>query len=434
MPCKHLTTAVPPGCTPCATPCNTPYHQEETVEKGGAAVMRMMLGSQKVGLTPLPTQQELYDEAITHNLATEPAGTWYIDPQGLAETLIHFKPAAFTNTFINYSFPNTAGGRGEANQKIVFTIETYEVAPAVVVADGGQWIAVVGYLTNAAGQLQSFFVNDPRPPIVDGTGDPPDFEVPAATWNANYMQPVAGGAQWNNQFTMVCDPKPPRGELAAVRERPLADGRRLIDPDRAVQLTRQVLEERGTLRRELFARAVGQGTVARPQLVQNLDREDQYYYLVRFQRDGRDAAVVALDARFGIFLEAIAYHQPVQFFRPANELPRLLARGVPREERLEDVRDRLLDRWSGQPGDPRRFRRDLEAELARLREPLGRYQPRPEEVSVHPVMVWQPSPGSMSMLYPYYLVNTPKRRLYVRAADGEIFTRLGPLYWQRLGG
>lgn len=416
----------------------TPYYQEETAERGGAAVMRMVLGSDKLGLNPLPSQQDLYNDAHGRNDATEPAGVWYIDPQGLRDSLMHFKPASFTNIFVNYDF--AAADRAQANAKIVYTIDHYEVAPAVLVGAGPQWLAVVGYRTDAGGALQAVFVNDPRPPITDGTGDPPDFEVAAATWNdpaGGYFRPVNGGVRWNNRFAMVCDPDPPRGELPAARDAPHADGRRILDPEQIVELSRRALKERGTLKRELFARAVEGGTPAKPQLVQMLDREDRFYYLVRYQIEGQDAAVIALDARFGVFLEGIAYRRPLRFFRiTAGAIPRLLSKGLVLEERLEDVRDRIIGLLAAEPCRPDRelLHRRLEVELARLRQPIGHREPHAEEIDVHPLMVWQASAASLSMLYPFYQVNTPRRRIYIRAADAGIFTVLDPLFWLRLGG
>lgn len=465
--------------------------------------MKMILESDKVGLKPAPSQAGLFNDAKSRNLSSEPAGTWDIDPQGLRDSLMHFKPSTFKQVFINYNF--AAANVAAANAKIVYTIDQYEVAPAVVVATGTQWLAVVGYRTDGGGNLQAVFVNDPRPPITDGTGDPPDFEVSAEIWTSStysYMQPVSGGKFWNNQLAMVCDPDPPKGELASAREKPRADGRQIISPEQAIEFTREILEERGTLERELFARAIKSGTPAEPQLVKILDREDQFYYLVRYQIEGQDAAVVALDARFGVFLEAIAYHRPLRFFRPTPaEIPSLLTKPLTLEEGVEDVRDRIIDwlaqnvdpalpggipGWSfsfavrlarlifsfrlnlsleqRQPGtsavqaprlspqssdqekasrqrrlqpsgwDMQRLRNMLDTEIARLRQPIGYREIRPEELNVHPMMVWQPSAESISMLYPFYQVGIPGQEIYIRAADGEVFTKLNSLFLQRLGG
>jgi hypothetical protein len=290
------------------------------------------------------------------------------------------------------------------------------------------------------------FLNDPRPPLPVGTSDPPDFEVSAANWNTNtyYLQAVSGGTQWNNQFAMVCDPDKPKGELRAAVEKPRADGRQIIKAEQAVALAKDLLAERGSLERELFARAIKQGKPAKPQLVQVLDKKDQFYYLVRWQIDGQDAALVAIDARFGVFHEAIAFHKPLISFRvsPA-EIPRLLERRFVEEERIEDVRDRIVHRLI-QRLDPRQpglagwelqpLRDMLEVELARSRQPAHSFEVRPEEINVHSMMVWQPAAQSMSMLYPFYLVNTPQRPYYVRAIDAAVFTRFDPLFRQRLGG
>jgi len=151
------------------------------------------------------------------------------------------------------------------------------------------------------------------------------------------------------------------------------------------------------------------------------------------------------DARYGIFLEAIAFHRPLRFFRLGpREVPKVLREGLTIEERLEDVRDRIINRLMAsvdlkQPGvlpgwDFQRLRGMLDREIALMRQPITRLQFRPEEISVHPLMVWQPTAESMSLLYPFYQVNTPKRRIYVRVADAALFTDLVVVGLQRLGG
>lgn len=446
---KHLIVPTPSGSTPCASPCHTPYFQEEQEEYGAAAVMRMTLGSQKVGLAPLPSQVDLYNYAIAQNRPGEPMGLWYIDPQGLRDTLRDHRPPGFTNTFNIYGFPNTTAGRQQAHQKIIDTIDAFEVAPAALVQGGSQWVAVVGYRTNdGTGDLEAVFLNDPRPPVSDGTGDPPDHEVDASLWDSHsyYFQVIsAPGSFWHEQLVLVVDPKPPEGESRVARQSPLAEGRQIISPSQAVEFVHKHLEGRGMLRRKLFARAVEAGQVAEPQLVQTRHREDQFYYLTRFQINEGDAAVVALDARSGIFLEAIAYHKPVRFFGVApKEIPRLLEKGFTIYERTEDVRNRIVGQLHHYLNPERcglapevvtqRLHHILDLELARLRQPLLHRQFRPEEINVHSTMVWQPSAQSMSPLYPAYLVSTPRQNLYVRAADGLVFDGWMRPWWQRLGG
>jgi hypothetical protein len=445
---KHLTASPAAGSIPCTNPCATPYHQEEIAEYGAAAVMRMVLGSQRVGLNPLPTQADLYNDAVTRNSAGEPANLWHVDPQGLRDSLIHFKPASFTNTFVNYNFDGTPLGLGQANAKLIYTINQYEVAPAALVAGGPQWLAVVGYRTDNSDALTAVFLNDPRPPVAQGTGDPPDWEVSAATWSGNnaYFRPVNNlSTTWGGKYATVCDPDKPEGETLIARDRPMADGRELINPEQAIEIARRLLEERGTIQLKTFARALSEGTPVKPLLVQSIDRRDRFYYLLRWQINGLDAAAVALDARFGIFLEGIAYQEPLRFIRLSpREVPRLLLQGLTEGERMEDVREQIIGRLM-EGMDLRRpgalpgwgmhdLRRLLDFELDRLRRPPARLILRLEEIQVHPLAVWQPCAESLSMLYPFYLVTTPRRTYYVRLGDAAIFDRLRDLRWLQLGG
>jgi hypothetical protein len=215
-------------------------------------------------------------------------------------------------------------------------------------------------------------------------------------------------------------------------EKPRADGSRIISSDEAISFAYESLKERGILERELFARAIRDGKPDRPQLVQVTDQEDQFYYLIRYRIKGLDAAVVALDARFGTFREAIAYSEPLRFFKlTSKEIPRLLRKGIPLEERLETVRDRIISRLVQninvvkQPGvtlgwNLPQLNEILELELARFRQPIRQLVIRPQEINVHPLMVWQPSAQSSSLLYPFYQVNTPRMN-YVRAADCPVY-------------
>jgi hypothetical protein len=448
---KHLRVPSPGG-TPCASPCNTDLYQEETFERGGAAVAKMMLCSQKVGLDPMTTfQTDLYTYANSHNLATEPANLWDVDPMGLRTVLRDKKPPAFGNTFNIYTFTNDQAGLDAANAKIIYTIDNYEVAPAALVAGGTQWVAVVGYKTDGAGHLTDIFLNDPRPPVSEGTGDPPDFQVAASTWDDNnYFNAVDGGVEWNNKRVLVVDPEEPKGELPTAVEKPLFDGRDLINPDEAIKAAFHLLRERGAAERPLFARALEAGQPAAPHLVQVSDREDTFYYLVRIQVRGEDLAVIALDARFGTFLEAIAYHKPLRFFAlTPEEVPGRFKEGLVLHENLENVRDRIIQRLqkvtgpvqpAGRPAsllpgvELAQVNRILAEEIARARRPQVYRRFRTPELSVHPVMVWQPSAESISRLYPSYSVATPRGNYLVRAADGLIYDQFTHFFALYLGG
>jgi hypothetical protein len=137
--------------------------------------------------------------------------------------------------------------------------------------------------------------------------------------------------------------------------------------------------------------------------------------------------VVALDALTGAFLESIAYPEPVPFFAvDRDRLPRLLADGLPVRRPIEEARDRILSQLmrdrDGRIRSPRHVRATLDLELARLIEPPERAFFRREEVMVHPLMAWHPCGEASSLLYPSFVISTPRKTIYARAADGRLTT------------
>jgi hypothetical protein len=442
---KHLFT--PAGTIPCQLPCNTPFFQEQTVPRGGAAVMQMVLGCERVGLSPLPSQTDLFNQAVALN--QERPFVWYIDPVGLKDTLMARVPSTFNNVFVVDAFPD----RDTVNSIIRQTIDIFEVAPAVLVNSGKQWVAVVGYgIDDNTGLLDKFWVRDPSPPPLSGSATPLQA-VAAATWNTNdywLKNPVdPTSTVWGGQFAAVCDPKAEPEPLRSAQPVLYATGTEILAPELAVELARRVLEEEGLLDQELFRRAVESCEPSEPSLVRRVDVDDQFYYLVRFQPDvGQDLAVVAVDARFGSFLEAIAYPDPVASrVSSPDEVPSVLEAGVPTRPSVELARDRLIARVLESPvmaetHNPAlalfELRDVLGVELARLRQPGEAVTFRREEILVHQLMVWRPCGPTNSLLYPWYLVSTPIKSVYVRAADGLISTDFDddclPFAWQLLGG
>ena len=418
------------GATPCTNPCNTTYFPAGTALSGGAAVMQMVLHSARVGV-PIPVdkaqeQKDWFNEVGTNSWNTETAWPWGVDPGGMRQALETKKTLgspSFHGGFVIYEEPN----RDALNTHITFTIDwtDYEVAPAVLINSGKQWLAVVGYERDASGQLLNLWVMDPKTP---GTEQGNSTIVSAPVWGTDpyyLMNPVSTNSmKWGGKFIAVVDPRLPTETLTSAVPRPRADGVEIISPERAIEFARQILEDEGFVDDELYARALESGRPAEPSLVQRLDESDSFYYLVRYQHKGRDMAVVALDARFGVFLEATAFPEPVGFFAVERaDVPSLLAEGVPIRPSVQETHDRILrgflrsetERGSGVPP----FSAALDLELARLRDPHEFIRFRDREIVVHPLMVSDPC-GEASLLYPSYMVNTPRKTVYVRAADRKV--------------
>jgi hypothetical protein len=387
-----------------------PYHQQDTDYYCGAACAQMVLETIGAGLLD---QDPLY--ADNHNHSTiEPS--WYSGPDGLTWTMNDRRPASFTNSFVLFALAN----EDTISRKIAWTIHHYQVAPIALVYGWNHWIVVRGYEASAAPTgsgdttytISSFDVNNPWPPCPsfytppgtppphggsDGCGSGSDRgvvneHIAYAFWQSTYMTGVPTG-HWNGEFLAVCDPEPPADRVGEQRKPDhRADGERIVSPREAVDFALRGLDEYGLWNRKDWASILEGTEPGEPQLVQRLDLQDTFYYIVPLQT-GRDTypAAVSVDARFGLYNQAAA----------------LLGRGQAAFPRLdaESVFKLVVD------------------QKFELEDRLGRLRVRPEAFCQYPTLVWRPCRESLSPFWPFYMVTVGSQRLYIRL-DGRIFTRL----------
>jgi hypothetical protein len=217
--------------------------------------MQMVLHSGTVGVPEPPPadlpkeQKSLYDQAVgtptSVGFNTEGPPFWYIDPSGMNGTLNANRPTSFLpNGWVITA--NT--DRDVINDCIAYTIFHYEVAPAVLINGGTQWVAVVGYQIDQSvtpWQLKRLWVFDPKIPTKGGYGT---TTVDAANWaSLSYWLlnrvPATSSVTWGDTFVTVRDPRPPAEGLPAATPRHRADGGDIVSPERAVEFARQILEE-----------------------------------------------------------------------------------------------------------------------------------------------------------------------------------------------
>src|SRR5438034_1121108 len=113
----------------------------DMADYGGACAMWMILNSDKVtapgyGSPPSTTDLEsLYSYAVARN-AMDP-GDWKINPDGLRITLNDkdTAPGRAAFNFDEHSYESTTSmmPQKDANDKIIYTIQQWEVAPAVMI-------------------------------------------------------------------------------------------------------------------------------------------------------------------------------------------------------------------------------------------------------------------------------------------------------------
>lgn len=136
-----------------------------------------------------------------------------------------------------------------------------------------------------------------------GSGGNPgvaDEHISSTTRRTNYMTGISGG-HWSGKFVAVCDPEQPPTRRPE-RQEPLRrrfDGEQLIEAAQAAELSDRALEEVGLANRDTWRKALDGTELGEPALVQRLDRNDSFYWIVPRSRNGVTTAVVNIDARYG---------------------------------------------------------------------------------------------------------------------------------------
>jgi hypothetical protein len=391
-----------------------PYHQQDTSYYCGAACAQMVIASPDVG-GALLDQDDLYTDNHSHSL--HDGGAWATGPDGLQWTMNDRRPPGFTGWFALYE-PTS---EDTISRKIVWTIHHYNVAPIALVFGSAHWIVVRGFdasdapasSTDTGYSITAFDVNNPWPPVPSwsnaAAGPPPPHggsdgcgtggdrgvaneHITYATWQSTYMTGVSFG-HWNGKFVAVCDPDPPATQPGRMAERPKRlDGVKLIEPKKAAKLALAGLDAYGLAKRNSWKPALDGTEPAAPMLVQRLDRDDSFYYIVPLERSKRRASVAALvDARFGDYMQAISLGEADNAILPQLSL------------------DEAMKRVVG-----KRF------ELPRF---AGRLLVRPEALCLGPVLVWKPCRESLSPYWPFYQVRVGGHTIYIRI-DGAVFTEL----------
>jgi hypothetical protein len=283
------------------------YHTQDTSYYCGGACAMMVLAEIGVGYGSLD-QDDLYTSNNTHN--AQPG--WYSDPEGVRFTMVDRKPASFSNTFVVYRQASEVAG----SQKLVYTLQHYGVSPIVLVYGCAHWIVVCGVQTDvnpATGPytIEGFWVNNPvheanEPHAagdICGSGGSHGIEnqwVSYATWQSTYFT----GCNYDStdgslQYLSVCDPDVPKiavpRQLEPVR---YFNGRRIIEPRQVAGPLRKELQRYSLIETKQAAR-VARGTFGRPLLVQRLDAEGKYYYLVPSIERRRVIGYAQVDALYG---------------------------------------------------------------------------------------------------------------------------------------
>jgi len=390
----------------------TPYHQQDTDYYCGAAVAQMILDSIGSGLLD---QNTLYNSNHSHS---NPG--WYTSPDGLNYTLNAFMPPP--PKFNSFFVVERGDTEPEGSTNIVRTLRYFGVATGTLVYNCGHWVAVRGVKTDVdpAGEgatysIEGFYINNPWPPVPSfynpSLAPPPPHADPDACGtggnrgSANEYVPYS---EWQNtyftgcdvynvghaQFISVCDPRrPPLGSLKILGQTRLRDGTRLISPSEALALATHGLEAHALAGRECpLAPALQRARPVSADLVQRLDRRDEFYYLVTLHQEGRPTLIVRGDGLYGTFQGALAL--------TGVERSPIIAR----EAALAAAREAVIDLGDGS----------------------GRIPLREGAFCVYPTLVWRPCQESRSPFYPFHQIAVGGVTIYV-GYDGRVYPALHDL-------
>ena len=381
------------------------YHQQDTNYYCGAACAQMVLAQIGAGLLD---QDDLYDDNHSHSLIET---NWYSGPDGVQWTLMNRKPAAFTNSFVLFALSS----EDSISRKIVWTIHHYQVAPIALVYGWAHWIVVRGYDVSAHPSsssdvgytINAFDVNNPWPPTPSPAPPPPhslgdvcggggDYgianeHISYATWQDDYMTGVPGG-YWSGKFLAVCDPAPASERHGnSVRPKHLFDGNTLLSRENAVESALAGIKAYGLNNKKNWNKVFTKNTPGEPVMVQRLDRNDSYYYIVPFETEKKISSLVSVDGRYGDYKQACMLPKAGPHLGLAYDKKKVIKMMVNNKFEL-----------------PKR---------------AGRILVRPDSYCLYPYLVWRPCKESLSPFWPFYMFTVGRQRIYVRV-DGAVFTKL----------
>jgi hypothetical protein len=385
------------------------YHQQDTDYYCGAACAQMVLDQIGAGLL---AQDDLYSENHSHS-TIEP--DWATGPDGLLYTMNDRRPAAFHKLFILYGLAH----EDSISRKICWTIHKHQVAPIALVYGSQHWIVIRGYDATAAPSdfndatytITAFEVNNPWPPT-PALGPPPPHgltdacgtggnrglandHISYAFWKSTYMTGVPDG-HWKGQFVAVCGggdpPTVPHQSLPTTRR---FNGDQIVTANRAGEVALELLDELKLAERKEWRNALTNVQQQTPLLVQRLDHLDSVYYIVPLGRTGgQSTAAVALDGRYGNYLQSVALPDGGIWTARVDAAG---AQKLVANHRFE------LENFGGSV----MFRPDLMGDSQSL--------------------VWKPCLESLSPFFPFYRFTSGAATAYVRI-DGVVFTSLHDSY------
>jgi len=369
---------------------NVPLYGQEQCFWCGAASGQMMRNGY-----PAPADRLFYPQVdvwntIQVNNSTNPGdANWATDPHGLTACLqslsnppgVHWAEFAGSN-------------RDTVLFDILYWMNRREYPSAVLINQGGHWVAIVGWVTDVepvAGSsptLLSISINDPEPHNVGTFTTMTAAQWFAGPWNGSIIY----SGTWLNQYVAVIEPPIRKGKVRVKLV--TRTGRRLLPANQAVAHAKRWIAELKLGRQSKYSLLAHQDAghmepmIVREELPKSRAKSVPHYYIVPFgfrkevgERGTRLARVcVLVNAFTGQLEEVTAFGEPVRFLR--------------KEEALDVVASALQ---------------------------IGRRQLRGAEA----ILMFQPSDITHVRTFPFWRVRVGKRTVYVDQL-GKLYGKLLP--------
>lgn len=299
------------------------YGQESCIWCGAATAQMIMDGYPNPSDRIFFTQTNIWN-TIQANNSTDPAdAAWATDPIGIRDTMMamNHPPAG---TWVLHSQPS----RDQVMFSILYWMNRNHFPVAVLINQGGHWVAIVGYetdiepLSGTTPTLDQITYNDPEPHNVGTTITKTGNTWYAAEWNG----PVRFSGSWYNDYVAVIEP-PEEGKVRVKEVDRI--GERIISPREATRFAQNAIRELALNKKKVYGILNKRGfRTAQPMLVreelgEEIEKEKAvpYYYIVPYgftwetdtDRSRLYRLVVMVNAYTGQFEEIVRFHKPVRY-------------------------------------------------------------------------------------------------------------------------
>jgi len=331
-----------------------PYYSQVSANWTGPASAKMILESPVItahSAYAYKAQEQLWSYINAHS---DPA--WnplypgiHTDPYAMRECLKEYD----TRPGFTYVIHDTPTYSSIISQKIVYTIDHYDVPPAVPIDGGLNWVGVFGVDTTSDPSLGPysinwFLINDPRDPVLGN-----NRYISYFSWENNGSSSVFIHIATPNPFPdnllkiAVCDPEAP-GPLKVEAPMPPPRRETTLSPKEAREAALEAIKKYNLVDKPEFQNAQKRIRLGNPILVKRMTAAVQAdYYIVPLVKRyfifwKKLTAAVLIDAFSGAFLEASGAKKTISYPYLTLSLKRAKAILSRKIQKIEGIAQRDL--------------------------------------------------------------------------------------------